>query len=93
MKAESARASEVVDTPELAKLSAVDLLDGYRAGRFTPREVIEDVIAALARLLRGAARGSAHAGRFLGPARAALDPAGIAEAEERARRPLPEAAP
>jgi aspartyl-tRNA(Asn)/glutamyl-tRNA(Gln) amidotransferase subunit A len=47
MKAEPARASEAVDTPELAKLSAIDLLDGYRAGRFTPREVIEDVIAAL----------------------------------------------
>jgi aspartyl-tRNA(Asn)/glutamyl-tRNA(Gln) amidotransferase subunit A len=47
MKAESARASEAVETHELAKLSAIDLLDGYRAGRFTPRDVIEDVIAAL----------------------------------------------
>ncbi|MDB5516738.1 MAG: putative amidase [Tardiphaga sp.] len=47
MKAEPARASEAVETHELAKLSAIDLLDGYRAGRFTPRDVIEDVIAAL----------------------------------------------
>ena len=31
----------------LARLSAEQLLDGYRAGRFTPRDVIEDVIAAL----------------------------------------------
>jgi len=47
MKAEPARASEAVETHELAKLSAIDLLAGYRAGRFTPRDVIEDVIAAL----------------------------------------------
>jgi len=31
----------------LARLSATDLLAGYRAGRFTPRDVIDDVIAAL----------------------------------------------
>ena len=29
------------------RLSAVELLEGYRARRFTPRDVIEDVIAAL----------------------------------------------
>ena len=33
----------------LARLSATDLLAGYKAGQFTPREVIEDVIAALER--------------------------------------------
>jgi aspartyl-tRNA(Asn)/glutamyl-tRNA(Gln) amidotransferase subunit A len=43
----SARANDAVEANELAKLSAVDLLDGYRAGHFTPRDVIEDVIAAL----------------------------------------------
>jgi aspartyl-tRNA(Asn)/glutamyl-tRNA(Gln) amidotransferase subunit A len=32
----------------LARLSVADLLEGYRARRFTPSEVIEDVIAALA---------------------------------------------
>jgi len=47
MKAETARASAAAQPNELAKLSAVDLLEGYRAGRFTPRDVIEDVIAAL----------------------------------------------
>ena len=31
----------------LARLSAVELLAGYQAGRFTPMDVIEDVIAAL----------------------------------------------
>ncbi|SKA11941.1 aspartyl-tRNA(Asn)/glutamyl-tRNA(Gln) amidotransferase subunit A [Enhydrobacter aerosaccus] len=31
----------------LARLSARDLLDGYGAGRFTPRDVIDEVIAAL----------------------------------------------
>jgi aspartyl-tRNA(Asn)/glutamyl-tRNA(Gln) amidotransferase subunit A len=31
----------------LARLSAVELLDGYRCGRFTPRDVIDEVIAAL----------------------------------------------
>jgi aspartyl-tRNA(Asn)/glutamyl-tRNA(Gln) amidotransferase subunit A len=43
----SARTNDAVEANELAKLSAVDLLDGYRAGHFTPRDVIEDVIAAL----------------------------------------------
>lgn len=33
---------------ELARLSATDLLDGYRTGSFTPSEVIEEVINALA---------------------------------------------
>jgi aspartyl-tRNA(Asn)/glutamyl-tRNA(Gln) amidotransferase subunit A len=33
----------------LARLSAHDMLDGYRRGAFTPSEVIEDVIAALTR--------------------------------------------
>jgi aspartyl-tRNA(Asn)/glutamyl-tRNA(Gln) amidotransferase subunit A len=47
MKAETARAGAAAQVNELAKLSAVDLLEGYRAGRFTPRDVIEDVIAAL----------------------------------------------
>ena len=32
---------------ELARLSAVEMLDGYRTRRFTPRDVIEDVISAL----------------------------------------------
>jgi len=31
----------------LARLTATELLEGYRAGRFTPTEVIEEVIAAL----------------------------------------------
>jgi len=35
---------------DLARLSAVDLLAGYRAGRFTPADVIEDVISALQRV-------------------------------------------
>lgn len=55
--------------------------------------VAKDPVQALAWLLRGTAGGSALAGRFLGPARAALDPAGIAEAEALARRTLPEATP
>jgi TPR repeat protein len=55
--------------------------------------VAADPVQALAWLIRGQAGGSALAGRFLGPARAALDPAGIAEAEALARRPLSEAPP
>lgn len=55
--------------------------------------VAKDPVQALAWLLRGQTGGSTLAGRFLGPARAALDPAGIAAAESLARRPLPEAAP
>lgn len=35
-------------TGALARLSATALLDGYATGRFTPSEVIEDVVAALA---------------------------------------------
>jgi aspartyl-tRNA(Asn)/glutamyl-tRNA(Gln) amidotransferase subunit A len=31
----------------LARLSAAQMLDGYRTGRFTPRDVIDEVIAAL----------------------------------------------
>ena len=31
----------------LARLSALELLDGYRCGRFTPRDVVDEVIAAL----------------------------------------------
>jgi aspartyl-tRNA(Asn)/glutamyl-tRNA(Gln) amidotransferase subunit A len=42
-------ANDAVDANGLAKLSAVELLSGYRAGHFTPRDVIEDVIAALER--------------------------------------------
>jgi aspartyl-tRNA(Asn)/glutamyl-tRNA(Gln) amidotransferase subunit A len=33
--------------PSLARLSAARRLDGYRAEKFTPRDVIDDVIAAL----------------------------------------------
>ena len=47
MKAGSVRAEGVVQTNELAGLSAVELLEGYRTKRFTPRDVIEDVISAL----------------------------------------------
>ena len=43
----SAVADDRVDAGGLARLSAVELLDGYRAGHFTPRDVIEEVIAAL----------------------------------------------
>jgi aspartyl-tRNA(Asn)/glutamyl-tRNA(Gln) amidotransferase subunit A len=31
----------------LARLSAVQMLDGFRAGHFTPRDVVDDVIASL----------------------------------------------
>jgi len=55
--------------------------------------VPKDPVQALAWLIRGQAGGSALAGRFLGPARAALDPAGLSEAEALASQPLPEAAP
>jgi len=47
MKADPVRAADAAQANELAKLSAIELLEGYRAGRFTPRDVIEDVIAAL----------------------------------------------
>lgn len=47
MKAGSVRADGVVEANELARLSAVELLEGYRTKRFTPRDVIEDVISAL----------------------------------------------
>jgi len=43
--------SNQIDAPpqtfELARLSAVDLIAGYRAGKFTPVDVIDDVINAL----------------------------------------------
>ena len=45
VKAGSVRADGVVEANELARLSAVELLEGYRAKRFTPRDVIEDVIS------------------------------------------------
>jgi aspartyl-tRNA(Asn)/glutamyl-tRNA(Gln) amidotransferase subunit A len=47
VKAGSVRTDGAVEANELARLSAVELLEGYRAGRFTPRDVIEDVISAL----------------------------------------------
>jgi aspartyl-tRNA(Asn)/glutamyl-tRNA(Gln) amidotransferase subunit A len=47
VKTGSVRADGVVGANELARLSAVELLEGYRTRRFTPREVIEDVISAL----------------------------------------------
>jgi len=47
VKAGSVRADGVVEANELARLSAVELLEGYRTRRFTPRDVIEDVISAL----------------------------------------------
>jgi aspartyl-tRNA(Asn)/glutamyl-tRNA(Gln) amidotransferase subunit A len=47
VKAGSVRAGGAVAVNELAWLSAIELLEGYRAKRFTPRDVIEDVIAAL----------------------------------------------
>ena len=47
MESASARANKAMVKDDLAKLSATDLLEGYRTGRFTPRDVIEDVIAAL----------------------------------------------
>jgi len=34
-------------SPSLARLSATQMLEGYRAGTFTPRDVIDDVIGAL----------------------------------------------
>ncbi len=49
MKLRSARADGATETNELARLSAVELIEGYRARRFTPRDVVEDVIAALER--------------------------------------------
>jgi len=47
VKAGSVRTDGAVEPNELARLSAVELLEGYRAKRFTPRDVIEDVISAL----------------------------------------------
>jgi aspartyl-tRNA(Asn)/glutamyl-tRNA(Gln) amidotransferase subunit A len=47
VKAGSVRAAGAVAANELARLSAIELLEGYRTKRFTPRDVIEDVIAAL----------------------------------------------
>lgn len=86
--AEAARwwrlAAERGDADAQAMLGAA-----YHLGSGVPK----DPVQALAWLIRGQAGGSALAGRFLGPARAALDPAGIAAAEAIARRTLPEAAP
>lgn len=53
--------------------------------------VATDAVEALAWLMRAEAGGSALARPFVGPVRAALDPAGIAEAGRRAAAPLPEA--
>ena len=47
MKAGNVRADGATEANALARLSAVKLLEGYRARRFTPRDVIEDVISAL----------------------------------------------
>ncbi|WP_311966780.1 amidase [Bradyrhizobium australiense] len=47
MESSSARTAPTAGFHDLAKLSATDLLEGYRSGRFTPRDVVEDVIAAL----------------------------------------------
>lgn len=47
MNLRNAAANAASDVNGLAKLSAHELLDGYRTGAFTPRDVIEDVIAAL----------------------------------------------
>ena len=47
MKAGNVRADGATEANALARLSAVELLEGYRARRFTPRDVIEDVISAL----------------------------------------------
>ena len=44
MKPGSAHANDAIETKELAKLSAIELLNGYHAGLFTPRDVVEDVI-------------------------------------------------
>jgi aspartyl-tRNA(Asn)/glutamyl-tRNA(Gln) amidotransferase subunit A len=49
VKAINARADGAVEANALARLSAVEMLEGYRDKRFTPRDVIEDVIAALER--------------------------------------------
>jgi aspartyl-tRNA(Asn)/glutamyl-tRNA(Gln) amidotransferase subunit A len=40
-------ASVAVDQFALARMSALDLLDGYRSGAFTPVDVVNDVIGAL----------------------------------------------
>src|SRR5262249_17795413 len=53
--------------------------------------VARDPVAALAWLLRAQAGGSALAAPFLAAARAALDADGVAQAEQRAAMPLPEA--
>jgi len=55
--------------------------------------VARDKVAALAWLLRARANGSEKADLFLGPVRAALAPAEIAEAERRAAEPLAEPRP
>src|SRR5689334_20938542 len=47
MKALSAHAAAADAPSDLARLSAIDLLAGYRRKLFTPVDVVEDVIAAL----------------------------------------------
>jgi aspartyl-tRNA(Asn)/glutamyl-tRNA(Gln) amidotransferase subunit A len=49
VKAGNVRADGATEANALARLSAVELLEGYRTRRFTPRDVIEDVISALER--------------------------------------------
>ena len=42
-----------LDAPQsLARLSAFEMLDGYRARKFTPRDVIDEVIEAPTRCAR-----------------------------------------
>src|SRR5277367_696940 len=40
-------AGTLVAPQSLARLSAQQIVEGYRAGRFTPRDVVDEVIAAL----------------------------------------------
>ena len=55
--------------------------------------VARDYLQALVWLLRARAGKSSLAAKFLEPTRAVLTPAEIAEAEQRAREPLPEPLP
>jgi aspartyl-tRNA(Asn)/glutamyl-tRNA(Gln) amidotransferase subunit A len=47
MTSRSQTAAADVAPHSLARLSATQMLDGYRAGEFTPRDVVDDVIDAL----------------------------------------------
>jgi aspartyl-tRNA(Asn)/glutamyl-tRNA(Gln) amidotransferase subunit A len=47
MEGSNASKGALAADTSLARLSAAELLDGYKTRRFTPREVIEDVIVAL----------------------------------------------